>query len=169
MDGSCTFLDSEAPPWLVFCDWAISVHDEVLRFAVIFQWEAWLFCLLPTHDSAFPGFLAGVSRRNAGIDLGTFPTPWFVWAVSWHNCSIESSAWSIQDFPRPRLHPFVSFTASWSGLWGFSTTLNYALTCFTFCLVCIGGRFSMNLVVSMGVLGGSEYDSHRLVLHSVQL
>ena len=27
--------------------------------------------------------------------------------------------WPIQDLPRPSLHPFVSFTASWSGLWGF--------------------------------------------------
>ena len=26
MDGSRTLLDSEAPPWLVFGDWAISVH-----------------------------------------------------------------------------------------------------------------------------------------------
>ena len=34
MDGSCTLLDSEAPPWLVFGDWTISVHYEVLRFAV---------------------------------------------------------------------------------------------------------------------------------------
>ena len=70
-------------------------------------------------------------------------------SVSWHTCRTESSAWSIQDLPRPCLHPFVS--ASWSGLWGFSTTLMYALTCSTFCLVCIGGRSSLNLEVSVGV------------------
>ena len=29
--------------------------------------------------------------------------------------------------------------------------LKYDLTCSTFCLVCIGGRYSMNLMVSMGV------------------
>ena len=46
---------------------------------------------------------------------------------------------------------WVSFTASWSGLWWFLTALKYALTCSTFCLVCIGGRSSMNLMVSMGV------------------
>ena len=37
MDGSRTLLDSEAPPWPVFGDWAISVHDEVLRFVVFFN------------------------------------------------------------------------------------------------------------------------------------
>ena len=89
-------------------------------------------------------------------------------SISWRTCRTESSAWSIQDLPRSRLHPFVS--ASWSGLWGFSTTLMYALTCSTFCLVCIGGRSSLNLEVSVGCdLGGSEYDSHCLVPHSVQL
>ena len=36
-----------------------------------------LFRLLAILDSVFPGFLAGVSRRDAGIGLGTFPTPWF--------------------------------------------------------------------------------------------
>ena len=32
MDGSCTFLASEAPPWLVFGDWAISVPCDTLWF-----------------------------------------------------------------------------------------------------------------------------------------
>ena len=31
------------------------------------------------------------------------------------------------------------------------TEVQYNLTCSTFCLVCIGGRSSMNLVVSVGV------------------
>ena len=34
MDGTYTLLDSETPPWMVFGYWAISVHYEVLRFAV---------------------------------------------------------------------------------------------------------------------------------------
>ena len=38
--------------------------------------DLWLFCLL------FPGFLAGVSHRDARISLDTFPTPWFAWAQS---------------------------------------------------------------------------------------
>ena len=36
-----------------------------------------LFCLLAILDSAFAGFLAGMSHRDTGISLGTFPTPWF--------------------------------------------------------------------------------------------
>ena len=72
-------------------------------------------------------------------------------SVSWHTYGIESSVWLIQDLPRPSLHHFVSFTTSWSGLWGFSTALKCSLTCSTSCLVCNGGRSSMNLVVSVGV------------------
>ena len=84
MDGSHTLLDSEAPPWQVFGDCAISVHYEVLQFAVFFNEkpDLWLFCLLAILDSAFSSFLAGVSCRDAGISLGTFPTPWFAWALS---------------------------------------------------------------------------------------
>ena len=81
MDGSRTLLDSDVLPSLVFGDWAISVHTLWgLAVCCFLKWEAWsltLFCLLAILDSAFPGFLAGVSRRDAGIGLGTFPTPWF--------------------------------------------------------------------------------------------
>ena len=43
-DGSRTLLDSEASPWLVFADWAINVHYEVLRFAVFLneKLDLWL-------------------------------------------------------------------------------------------------------------------------------
>ena len=34
----------------------------------------------------------------------------------------------VQDLPCPSLHLFVFFTALWSGLWGFSAALEYALT-----------------------------------------
>ena len=37
MHCSRTLLDREAPPWLVVGDWAISVHYEVLRFAVFLK------------------------------------------------------------------------------------------------------------------------------------
>ena len=40
-----------------------------------------LVCLLAILESAVPSFLAGVSRRDAGIGLGTFPTPWFASAL----------------------------------------------------------------------------------------
>ena len=65
------------PTRLVFGDWAISVHFEVLRFAVFFneKLDLWVcFSLLAILDSAFPSFLAGVSQRDAGIGLGTFST-----------------------------------------------------------------------------------------------
>ena len=57
-------------------------------------------------------------------------------------CTIQSSAWPIQDLPRPRLHPFVH---------GFMKWVVRILTWSTFCLVCIGGKSSMNLMVSEGV------------------
>ena len=59
MDGSHTLLDSEAPPWLVFGDWAISVHYEVLRF--LFSWMRSLI-----SDSVLP---AGHSRQCFPISL----------------------------------------------------------------------------------------------------
>ena len=34
---------------------------------------------------------------------------------------------------------------------GISAALKYALTCSTFCLVCIGGKSSVNFMVSVGV------------------
>ena len=44
MDGSRIFFVSEAPPWLVFGDWTISVRYEVLRFAVFLneKLDLWL-------------------------------------------------------------------------------------------------------------------------------
>ena len=126
-------------------------HFEILVVCCFLGWEEWslnLFCLLAISDKAFLSFLAGVSHRDAGISLGTFPTPW---SVSWRTCRIDPSAWPIQDLACPGLHPFASFTASWSGLWGFSTALKYALTCSTFCPVCTGGRSSISLTVSVGV------------------
>ena len=41
-----------------------------------------LFCLLAILDSAFPRIFVGVSRWDPRIGLGTFPTPWFAWALS---------------------------------------------------------------------------------------
>ena len=51
-----------------------------LAVCCFLEWEAWsltLFCLLAILDSAFPGFLAGVSQKDAEISLGTFLTHWF--------------------------------------------------------------------------------------------
>ena len=89
-------------------------------------------------------------HRDSGIGLGTFPAPWFAWVLSAGIAAVLSPLLDpFQDLPRPSLHPFVSFTASWSGLWGFPTALKYILTCSTFFVVCSGG--CMNLMVSMGV------------------
>ena len=76
VDGSCTLLDSEAPPWLVFGNWAISVHYEVLRSAVFLneKLDLWLCFACWPFSTCFPKF--------SGISLGTFPTHWFTWALS---------------------------------------------------------------------------------------
>ena len=98
--------------------------------------------------------------------LHTILTPWLAWALS---AGINSSACPIKDLPHQRLAPsktcpipvciILSFTASKSGLWGFSTYFlrqHYALTCST--LVCTHcGRSSMRLHSLSGcVLGGSQ-------------
>ena len=67
------------------------------------------------------------------------PLPTLLSQVLWQGCPSQSASLCVFN------------SASWSELWGFSTALKYALTCSNFCLVRIGGRCSMNLVVSMGV------------------
>ena len=124
VDGGCTLLNREAPPWLVF--WWLSHQCRLWDPAACFflEWAAWSrnpLCLLGILDSAFQSVLAGVSQRGAGICLGMFSYSSFCLIyVNCHTCSIDSSAWPIHDLPRPSLLPFVSFTALWSGLWGFS-------------------------------------------------
>ena len=56
------------------------------------------------------------------------------------------------------------------GIFDDTKDVRYALTCSTFCLVCIDGRSSMNLMFSVGVsLVVPSIDTHCLILHSVQL
>ena len=68
MDGSRTLLDCEAPPWMAFGDWAISIYYEVLRFAV---------------------FL------NEMLDLWLWPFSTVISRVFWQECLIETpeSVW----------------------------------------------------------------------------
>ena len=70
--------------------WRLSYQCTLWSLAVccFFEWEAWsLFCLLAILDSVFPSIQAGVFCRHTGIGLGTFPTPWFAWALSFlHTC-----------------------------------------------------------------------------------
>ena len=137
-------------------DWALVTEPSVHTMrscGLLLSWmEAWSltpFCLLAISDSAFPNFLAGASRltwRPESVRV-PFPLLGLLELCQLHTCSIESSAWPIQDLPRPSLHPSVSFTASWSGLWRFSTAPKYLWPApFS---VCISGRSSMNLVVSV--------------------
>ena len=155
MNSNHNLLDSEAPPWLVFGDWAISVHYEVLCFAVFLneKLDLWLcFACWP-----FSTVLSQVFWQECLVEMSELVWVPFPVLGLLELCQLAClqywvlCVWPIQDLPRPSLHPFVSFTASWSGLWGFFTALKYALTCSTFCLVCIGGRSSINLMVSAGV------------------
>ena len=111
-------------------------------------------------DSALP---AGHSRRcfpNLFWQKRLTETPESVWAifplfgllellsVNWHTCSVESSVWPIQDLPRPvfciplclsRLHGLPAWVV---GIF-YGTEVCFDLS--AFCLVCIGGRSSINL------------------------
>ena len=105
------------------------------------EWEAWSltpFCLLAILNIAFKFSGICVSKR-CWNQFGYLSIAWAcLSSVSWHTCGMESCAWPNKDLTNP--------IPSWSGLWGFSMALKYA-----FCLVCVGGRSSMNLVVSVGV------------------
>ena len=108
-------------------------------------------CLLLIFNSAFPSFLAGMSHREAKINLGTFPLLGLL-----EFCQLATLQYWVPYLTHaklapPSLHPFVFFMASWDGLWGFLMALKHALTCSTYCLVCIGRRSSMNHMVSVGV------------------
>ena len=85
VNGGRTLLDSETPPRHVFGDFSHQCTLWGLAVCCFLKWAAWSltpFCLLAVLDSAFQSFLAGVSPRDAGIGLGTFPTPWFPWSLS---------------------------------------------------------------------------------------
>ena len=129
-DGSCTLLRSETPPWLAFCDWAISV----------LWWEVWSlnpFCLLLILENIFASFPTGGFHRGTGNSLGAFS------CLGLHEfCQLAYFLSCLSCLTHQRVVPselllFVSFTASGSGLWEFSVTLKLALTCSIFCVVCI--------------------------------
>ena len=133
-------------PCLVFGDWAISVHYQILLFAVFLN-EKLDLCL---QVACWPFSGRSVWQRCHNQSRYFSHSLVCLSSVSWHTCNTESSAWPIQDLPCPNLDPFEPFMTSRSGVWGFSTALKYALTHSLFCLVCIGGRSCMNLM-SMGV------------------
>ena len=108
-------------------DWSLVTEPSVYTMrscGLLFSWTRSLISdsvLSAGHSRQcfhkFSGRSVWKRRRNR---LGLYHSLVCLNSVSWHTCSIESSAWPIQDLPGPSLHPFVSFTASWSGLWGSS-------------------------------------------------
>ena len=99
-------------------------HQCILWDLVIccfLEWDAWSltqFCPPAILDGAFPRFLAGVSRRDAAVGLGTSLITWFVWALSAGILTILKLGPS-NTCPVPVCLP-LSITASWSRLWGCS-------------------------------------------------
>ena len=155
------------PGWSLVTQLSVHTMSMRSRFAVLdICFACWPFSTLPSQ------VFWQECLWGAGIGLSTLPTPWFAWALCqlrYLQCSsTESSEGPTQDFPHSSLHLFVSFTASWSGLWWCSTAVKYTLTCSIFRLFCIGERSSMNRMVSVGVLSGSQYNSHCFVVNSDQ-
>ena len=117
-------LEVETAWWWLHFAWQWSPTEPSLRScSLLFSWRRSLisdsFCPVVILDSAFPGFLAEVSYRDARIGFDVFPTPWFAWSLS----AGIPQLW-VTFLTHPRLAPsqsvaFVSFTASWIGLWGF--------------------------------------------------
>ena len=147
MGGGHILLDSEAPPCLVCGDWAIS--REFLRFAVFMneKLDLWIYF------ACWP-FSAALSQAFWKECLTEMPES--VWVPSHSLVCLSSVNWYTQQhwflcLTHLSLHPFKFFTASWSGVWGFSAALKHALICCTFRLACISGRSSMNCMVSVVV------------------
>ena len=129
MGGSCTLLDSEAPPWLVFHDWAISVHCKVLwQFSWMRSSCVFFFCVVvffnsilsASHSTVLSKFFVGtsVSQRCQNpvwapfLLLGLLKPSAGILA----GLVMFSRSWPIQDLPHSSLHPFASSMASWRGL-----------------------------------------------------
>ena len=131
--------------------------------------DLWLFCLLAILNSAFPSFLVGVSHKDSRIGLGTFPTPWFAWALSAGVLAVSSPLLDpSKTSPIPVCIPLClsrlcggghgDFQWHWGMIWPAPLSgLHWWEDWHE--LNGLSGR----------VLGGSKHDSHCLFLHSVQL
>ena len=144
---------------LVFVQFMLQIVLYALAFAIMLMllWFTMVFSPPFTGDCK-------------ALSLSTPPPPGDRWCdTSLALCSIDSSVRLTRGLPlnRPSLLLFVSITASWSRLWGLSTALKYALTCLSDLHWWEIKHEPHGL--SGYALCGSQYDSHCLVLHSVQL
>ena len=108
-------------------------------------------------DSAFPNFLTGVFHRDAGIGLGTFPTPWFAWPLSAGIIAVLSP---LLDYPSKtcpvpvciHLHPSAFLCVCHGFVEWVVGIFDGTAACFDllYFLFCTGRRSSMNLMVSVG-------------------
>ena len=143
-------------PILVFGNWAISVHYEILHFADFFNKKLDPWLLFP-----FWTFLAVPSQifwQECLIEMLELIWAPFPLLGLLKLCQLEFLQNWILCLTHPRLAPFQSasfcvFHSFMEWLWGFSMALKHAL-------VCICGMSCMNLMVSMGM---------SLVVHSMTL
>ena len=128
VDGSRTLPDTVTvkphPDWsFTLCDWTISVHQEILQSAVFlnekldlwFHFACWPFSTVLSQVFWQECLFGYLSHSLVLLEL----------------CQLAYLQHWVLCLTHPSLHPFVSFTASWSGLWGFLMAVKYALTCST--------------------------------------
>ena len=162
-------------------DWSLVTELSVCTMSMrlcsfLFSWMRSLksYSVLPAGplDSAFTSFLAGVSHshRDTRIGLGTFSTPWFAWALQlaylryWVLCLTHSRLDLSQSASLYVFHSLVEWIRG---------ILNNTEVCFN--VLHFLPHFHRWEVqhephgLNGCVLGGSQYDSHCLVLHSFQL
>ena len=131
------------------------------------------FVLLAGHSrQRLPKFSDRSVSEMYRTRSGYFSHSLVCWScVSWYTCSTESSACPSQDLPPPPPPPpvvvFRGFMEWVVGIYIFYNA-EYALTCSTFCLVCTGGRSSMNLMVRVVLFLAIPSMTHCLIVRSVQ-
>ena len=136
-------------------DWSLVTEPSVYIMRSCGLLFSWMRSLI--SDSVLPvgHFLAGVSHshthRDTGIGLGTFPTPWFAWALSANILAVlsllldPSKTCPSQSVSFCIFHCFMEWVVEiFNGTQVWFDLLH-------FLSVCIGGRCNMNHMVSMGV------------------
>ena len=144
--GSCTMLDSEAPQWLVFGDWDISVHYKVLRFS-------WMRSLISDCFAGWPisTVLSQVFWQECLMEMLKLVWVPFPLLGLLELCQLAYLQYWVLCLTHPRLAPPVciplwlsrlcgvgygDFQWHWSMLWPVPLSVSFA---------------SINLMVSMGV------------------